>query len=125
MLTNFANKNWTNLQFLVTAASGTSVLQLAFQGSQDALGLDDVSMTPVANASIKLAARKSDDFQLVWNTSTGVVYQAQYKTNLSQLDWINLGISTPANTATLTTTDTNALQSSPQRFYRLLALPAP
>ena len=125
VLTNFANKNWTNLQFLVTAASGTSVLQLAFQGSQDALGLDDVSMTPVANASIKLAARKSDDFQLVWNTSTGVVYQAQYKTNLSQLDWINLGISTPANTATLTTTDTNALQSSPQRFYRLLALPAP
>ena len=126
VVTNFTDRNWTNLQFLVTATSASSGLQLGFQGSSlESLGLDDISMTPVANTSIKLVARRSDDFQLVWNTSAGNVYQAQYKTNLCQPDWINLGEPTPAAADTLTLTDTNALQISPQRFYRLLVIPTP
>jgi hypothetical protein len=124
--TNFNNRNWTNLQFLVTATSASSTLQLGFQGStQETLSLDDVSLAPAANASIQLVTRKSDDFQLVWNTSAGNVYQAQYKTNLCQPDWINLGDPTPADADTLILTDTNAFQISAQRFYRLLAIPPP
>ncbi|HEX4350803.1 MAG TPA: carbohydrate binding domain-containing protein, partial [Verrucomicrobiae bacterium] len=124
--TDFNDRNWTNLQFLVTATTASSALQLGFQGGpREALGLDDVSLLPVANASSKFVARKSDDFQLIWNTSAGTLYQAQYKTNLSQPDWINLGAPTPAGAETLTMTDTNALQISPQRFYRLLAIPPP
>ena len=54
---------------------------------------------------------------------TGLVYQVQFKTNLLQTNWLNLGGASTAKTNTLTMTDTNALLSSPQRFYRLSVLP--
>jgi hypothetical protein len=44
----------------------------------------------------------------------------QYKTNLSQTDWINLGKPRVAATNTLTIFDTNALLHSPRRFYRFV-----
>jgi hypothetical protein len=48
------------------------------------------------------------------------VYQVQYKTNLLQTNWINLG---NAITATnVTATATNLIGSDPQRFYRLQLL---
>jgi hypothetical protein len=45
----------------------------------------------------------------------------QYKTNLLQTNWVNLGAAVTAATNTLTLTDTNAF--APQRFYRLLVTP--
>jgi hypothetical protein len=127
--TNFPGKAWTNLVFLVTATNSSSALQLGFQNDPAFWGLDDVSLTMVTNAnisvmSIKAIVRKSSDFQIVWNTSVDSVYQVQYKTNLSQSDWINLGSTTKASADTLSVTDTNAFQSSPQRFYRLQVVPS-
>ena len=49
----------------------------------------------------------------------GQSYQVQYKTNLAQVDWINLGSSVTAGAATVSVTDTNGVQSSLQRFYRV------
>ena len=46
-------------------------------------------------------------------------YQVQYKTNLSQLNWINLGTAVVAPGSSLTISDTNNVSSSSQRFYRL------
>jgi hypothetical protein len=122
---NFSDQNWTNVLLLFTASSASSVLQLGFQDDPAYLGLDDVSLTAVASSSVKLTLRQADNFQLVWNTTAGATYQAQYKTNLCQPDWINLGKITTANGDTLTFSDTNALQISPQRFYRLVQMPPP
>jgi hypothetical protein len=44
----------------------------------------------------------------------------QYKTNLLQAIWNNLGGPITATGATLTISDTNALILSPHRFYRLM-----
>jgi subtilase family serine protease len=118
-LQNLATTGWTNLQFLVTADSLSSLLQFGFQDDPYYLGLDDISLTAVVNPGIRSVVRPSGDFQLVWNTATGMVYQVQYKTNLLQADWINLGSAITARTDTLTLTDTNAFKLSPQRFYRL------
>ena len=119
---NLAATAWTNLQVLVTATSTSSVLQLGFQDDPNFLGLDDISLKAVTTAAIKATLRKADGFQLVWTASQGSVYQPQYKTNLAQPDWINLGGAITADGDTLSLTDTNAYQMAPQRFYRLLEL---
>jgi hypothetical protein len=123
---NLTTTTWTNLQFLVTAAGSSSLLQLGFQDDPYYLGLDDVSLKAVTNAAsttIKSTLRTANDFHLNWNTTPGGVYQLQYKTNLLQADWINLGSATTATGSTLLTTDPNAFQISTQRFYRLMVVP--
>jgi hypothetical protein len=52
-----------------------------------------------------------------------LVYQVQYKTNLTQAGWQNLSAAFTATNFTTTLTDTNAANASPQRYYRLLLLP--
>jgi hypothetical protein len=98
-------------------------LQLGFEDDPYYLGLDDISLKPIAAAAIKTTARTENNFHLTWNTSTGSIYQLQYKTNLFQPDWINLGPPTTAPASALSLTDTNAFRTAPQRYYRLLLLP--
>jgi hypothetical protein len=121
--TNLTITTWTNLQFLVTATGTSTALQFGFQNDPNYFGFDDVSVTPVVPITFKSTVKAANNFQLVWNTTTGIVYQVQYKTNLLQTNWLNLGGASTAKTNTLTMTDTNALLSSPQRFYRLSVLP--
>lgn len=49
-------------------------------------------------------------------------YQVQYKTNLTQASWLNLGSVVTATNTTMTATDTTT--SGPERFYRVAMLPA-
>jgi len=121
--TNLTGTGWTNLQFIATATGSVTALQFGFQNDPDYFGLDDVSVTPVAQANFKATVKSTNSFQLSFNTTTGLVYQVQYKTNLLQADWINLGSATSAKTNTLAVTDTNAFKSSSWRFYRLLVVP--
>ena len=120
--TNLTSTGWTNLLFFVTAASSNTPLQLGFQNDPSYFGLDDVSVTPLAVPAFKSAARSVGNFQLSWSTTTGLVYQVQYKTNILQGNWVNLGSAVTATTGTLTLVDTNALKF-PQRFYRLQMSP--
>jgi hypothetical protein len=53
----------------------------------------------------------------------GLVYQVQYQTNLLETNWINLGKPLIATSTNMTVSDTNAISSSPQRFYRLVVSP--
>jgi hypothetical protein len=121
--TNIPAMAWTNLQFLVAATATSTPLRFGFRNDPGYFGFDDVSVTPVAPLFFKSTVKSADDFQLAWNSTPGVVYQIQYTTNLLQPDWINLGSATAAQTNTLTMTDTNAFQSSAQRFYRVLVQP--
>ena len=121
--TNLPFSAWTNLQFMVTATSVSTVLRLGFEDTPYYLGLDDVSATPISTPLIKLAqkpAAKNADFNFTCSATAGLRYQVQYKTNLFQSNWINLGEPLVANTNTLTISDTNAFLYSPRRFYRLV-----
>ena len=71
----------------------------------------------------KSQAKSSNSLQLSWVTSTGLVYQVQYKTNLLKTNWLNLGAAFTATNYSTTLLDTNALLLSPQRFYRLSVAP--
>jgi len=52
----------------------------------------------------------------------GLTYQVQYKTNLFQTNWSNLGSGRVATSGTMTTSDSVAASLS-QRFYRVAVLP--
>lgn len=112
---------WTNLQFLVTAGGSQSVLQFGFQNNPAYFGLDDVSVTPVPPAVLQSVALAGSNVRLRWSALSNLVYQVQYKTNLFQAGWVNLGKAVTATNSSITTTD--APGSDPQRFYRLLVLP--
>jgi hypothetical protein len=122
-VTNITTTTWNNLQFLVTATNTITPLQFGFRNDPDYFGFDDVTVTPVAPITFKSTVKAVNSFQLVLNTTTGIVYQVQYKTNLLQNNWINLGNPITATGTTLTVSDTNAVSSSPQRFYRLQISP--
>src|SRR5262249_15569140 len=89
--TDITSTDWTNLQFSVTAPSAITPLQFGFQNDQDFFGLDDISVTPLVPVTFKSSVKMLNGFQLTWNTTTGFVYQVQYKTNLLEANWLNLG----------------------------------
>jgi hypothetical protein len=115
---------WTNLQFIVTATSNSTVLQFGERDDPWYLGLDEVSVTPIPAATFQptMVARTNKTLQFGWNAMTGLVYQVQFKTNLLQTNWTVLKSITATNT-TVTFVDTNPITGFPQKFYRLLLLP--
>jgi hypothetical protein len=121
--TNMPYTTWTNLQFIVTAASASTVLQFGFKDPPSYLGLDDISVTPISPPVFKTAQKAINTFNLTWSAVTGLAYQAQYTTNLLQTNWINLGGPLVATNGTVTLSDPNASSSSPCRFYRVVELP--
>jgi subtilase family serine protease len=121
--TNMPFTTWTNLQFIVTATGSSTVLQLGFRDDPYYLGLDDISLAPIPVPAFRAATKTFSAFNLTWGTMAGLVYQVQYTTNLVQTNWINLGKPLIATNGYLTVSDTNAIGSSPQRFYRVQVLP--
>jgi hypothetical protein len=119
---NIGPTGWTNLQFLVTASSASTVLQFGERVDPWYLGLDDVTAVPITNPSFRSVAKMSNSNAVVfaWNSMTGFVYQVQYSTNLAGTNWIILS----TNTATgPTLTVTNGYGTDPRRFYRIRRLP--
>jgi len=114
---------WTNFQFIVAADNTNTVLAFGAENDPGYFGLDDVSVAPIPSAAFRSAAKTTNGFSLTWSTAGGLTYQVQYKTNLSQANWLNLGTSTVATGASLSLSDTNGFQSSSQRFYRLVLSP--
>jgi hypothetical protein len=118
---NLPALGWTNLQFIVTATSTSTPLQFGFRDEATWLGLDDVSVTAVRLPMMQPPVKSGGLVNLTWSTMTGLNYQLQYQTNLTQNNWINLGGSIPASGGILTTNDVSP--ADPQRFYRLQLLP--
>ena len=115
--------NWTNLQFVVTATGATTVLEFGFEDTPYYLGLDDISVTPVSPPGIKAALQTPAGFNFTWSTIPNQVYQVQITTNLVSPNWVNLGNPQTASSSSLSLLDTNAVNSSPCGFYRIVELP--
>jgi hypothetical protein len=54
---------------------------------------------------------------LTWSALAGQTYQLQFKTNLNQMSWNNLGSIITATNSTATALD--SIGPDPQRFYRV------
>jgi hypothetical protein len=121
--TNMPYTAWTNLQFVVTATSASTVLQFGFEDTPAYLGLDDISVIPISEPAFETVQKTTSTFNLAWSAITGLVYQVQYITNVLQTNWINLGKPLVATNGIMTLSDTNAISLSPSRFYRVVELP--
>ena len=103
--TNLGAFVWTNLQSIVTATGSSTVIQFGFQNNPAYFGLDDVGLTAIPPAVIQAVTPTNNTFQFSWSALAGLVYQLQYKTNLAQTGWLNLGGTVTATGSSMTTTD--------------------
>jgi hypothetical protein len=104
----------------VTATGTNTTLQFGAENEPDGFGLDDVTVTPLPAILFQTVTKTNGMLNFTWNALTGLVFQVQYKTNLLQADWINLGAVITATNVTAIAT--NLIGSDPQRFYRLQLL---
>ena len=91
-----------------TALSSNQVRQLYFSA---------FSFPPIFNS----VNRVGNAINLSWSAVTGQTYQVQYRTNLTQNNWSNVGSTVVATNATATLSDLPG--SDRQRFYRVFLVP--
>jgi hypothetical protein len=108
---------WTNLLFVVKAAGPNSVLQFGGRDDPWYLGLDDVTVTPIPKPVLQTPVKTGGNFKFTWISMANIVYQAQYKTNLLQANWIAFSTNTGTGS---TLSVTNFIGSDPRRFYRVI-----
>jgi hypothetical protein len=108
---------WRNVRFLAPASTASTVLQLGFRDDPAYLGLDDISVSPVSSPVFQTTFQTNNTLVLTWSTMPGLIYQVQYKGDLSDPNWLDLGSPVTADSSTLTTTD--PVGPDPQRFYRV------
>ena len=116
-----SSPGWTNLLFIVTATGPNTLLQFGAENDNSYLGLDDVSVVPLPPTVFRSTVKTNGAIRFTWSSLSPLAYQLQYKTNLTQLNWINSGNPVPATGTTTTTSDTAPI--GPQRFYRLKVMP--
>ena len=117
----FPGNGWLNLQFIATATGSSSLLKFSFQNDPSYFALDDVSVQPVPAPPFQTVTAAAGTITFTWNAMIGLAYQVQYKTNLAQSAWINLGSPITAASDTLNASDTIGPDS--KRFYRLSVAP--
>ena len=118
---NMSTFDWTQMQFVVQAASKSTILQFGGQSDYDFLCLDNVSVVPVPAPVIQVTPQPGGTMQLAWTALAGVQYQAQYKTNLTQTGWLNLGSAITATNSAVTALD--PVMPAADRFYRVQVVP--
>jgi len=91
-----------------TVLSSNQVRQLYFSA---------FSIPPIFNS----VTRVGNAINLSWSAITGQTYQVQYRTNLSQSNWSNVGSTVVATNTTATLSDLPG--SDRQRFYRVFIVP--
>jgi hypothetical protein len=117
---NLGHFAFTNFQFTVVGAAGSSTLEFGFFNATNYFGLDAVTLTPAPAPSFTSFASSAGAIVLGWGTSAGLTYQVQYTSDLSSGQWSNLGGKV---TATGTSASTSDSATNTQRFYRVLLLP--
>jgi hypothetical protein len=83
--------------------------------------MDNVTMGAVIPPVINPITPFPDGVDLTWNAFVNVPYQVQYKTNLTQVGWLNLG--SPITASGSIVTISNSISPDPMRFYRVVLEP--
>jgi len=119
--TNLGAFGYSNLFFVVQAATNLTTLKLAARNDNGFFALDNVSVQPVPAPAIQTSAAVNQAMQFGWNAIPGLQYQVQYKTNLLQTSWFtNLGNVTATTNPMMFT---NVITTNSTRFYRVEFVP--
>jgi hypothetical protein len=94
-------------------------------GKSQGLAIDNLTFSATTQAALSAvtvtAQASGTNVVLTWPGLPGQMYQAQYKTNLTDPIWLPLNA--PAQGANASLSLTNGLGGAPQRFYRVAILP--
>jgi hypothetical protein len=120
-LVNYATADWTNINLIVYATNSTTAIQFGFQNDPSYFGMDDVTVIPLVAPTIQSVTRTNGNLRIAWSSIPGLVYRVQYKTNLVQANWINLGGGVTASG--ITTTVSDPIGPDPRRFYHVVLVP--
>jgi hypothetical protein len=118
--TNLGAFGWTNAQFIVSATTTNTMLQFGARDDPAAIGLDDVSVQPLAAPSFQAVTQNTNVITLAWTAVPGLIYQLQYTDTLSPPDWAPLESPITATNSIMSVPDN--LSAAPQRFYRVVQL---
>jgi hypothetical protein len=87
--------------------------------------VDDVSLQVIEDTAppptIQSVSRSGNTINFSWVSAVGRSYQVQYKTDLTQVGWINLG--SPITAISTVTSSSDTIGPDPRRFYRVALLP--
>jgi hypothetical protein len=114
---------WTNLQFVVTAISEKTVLQIGGRDDSTALGVDDINLVSISAPVFRTVIASGTALIFSWSSQPGLRYQVQYSSHLDPPDWANLGIPITATNGTIALSDPIAPGANSVRFYRVSLLP--
>ncbi len=114
---------WTNQRFNLTATGTSTTILFGCADDNAFLALDDISVVAVPPPLLYPPGVMGGAVNLSWSSTAGLNYQVQYKTNLTQPNWSNLGGLTNAAGNSVSFSDTNGVANSPQRFYRVQMSP--
>ena len=109
---------WTNMQVAVVAAGATSVLSFGSRNDPQAFGLDDVSVMAMPALAFKAAMEQNARITLMWSSLPGLIYQPEYRTDLTQGAWTALG--SPITATAAQTSSSDPIQPNSRRFYRVV-----
>jgi hypothetical protein len=97
------------------------LLQFGFRDDPSYLGLDDISVVPIFPPTLQAAVGLASSVTINWPSVAGVSYQLEYKTNILQATWLNLGPPISGTGSTVSFLDPIGPDS--QRFYRVMIQP--
>lgn len=112
---------WTNVQLLVRASGTNTALQFGARNDQWFFGLDDVTVTPVPVPRLEIGRQAGGSIIFSWPALVGLVYQVQYRIDLVQGNWRNLGGAVTATNETMSASDSPGPDE--QRLYRVVLSP--
>jgi hypothetical protein len=108
--------------FGTTGATPNLGVELTFL---DVIGWDLVTGTPPPPPvipTIQKVGRSGNTINFSWASAVGRSYQVQYRTNLTQVGWLNLG--SPIAAVSTTTSSSDTIGTGPRRFYRISLVPS-
>jgi hypothetical protein len=118
--TNLPALGWTNLQFLVRAATTNSVLQFGFQDDNSYLALDDVSVLPAAGpVSLTGTGLHTNHFGFTLSGPSGLAVVIEASTNLANPMWYPIQTNTLSNGSSYFSDPQSPVL--PARFFRVKA----
>jgi hypothetical protein len=124
--TNLPAFGWTNLQFVVTAAGTSTLLQFGFRDDPSYLALDDVSVVAVQPSFVGISLSGTNLVINANNGLSGQSYIVMMSTNLTlpPRQWMPVATNVLNTSGNFTLTATNAVDpNAPQRFYQMVLVP--
>ena len=112
-----ASDGRTPLSKLVQAADGYLYGTTADGGAYDYGTVFRFGLAPVPAPTLQAVAQTNGALTFTWSAVVGMPYQVQYKTNLAQPGWLNLGGLRDATNSVMPVSD--SMGPDQQRFYRI------